>query len=328
MSVTIRLYDQPYAPVAPSTHRAACVAAWLIERYGTAPQKRIEIYCGEPAAENDVTHNRDVLLSDEPGEFTVLELPGDGFSAFQIFQIVLAVYSVASTLLASRPQAPSNLNRNSASPNNDLGERTNQVRVLQRIEDIFGTVLAVPSLMMPTYNKYIDNVKVEFGYYCIGRGYYDITRVRDSDTLIADITGSSAAIYGPFTSPNSGDAPQQQIGPPIIDPILTVQRSEAVDGVTLKALNQLKFPDSASYTFTPTNGGDFIRQARKAPNFNSLLEPGDLINVAMPDQPVTITQSVTVTAGGFAGNFEISDGGGGEGAGGGGTGGEGGEGGG
>lgn len=318
MSVTIRLHDHPFAGVAPKKYRAHCVAAWLIELYGTNPGKRIEVYRGPVAAENDVSQDAQVLLSEDEADYTVLEMPGA--DPLTIFQIVLAVYSVASALLASTPQAPANLNRTSASPNNDLGERTNQARVMQRIEDIFGTVLAVPSLMMPTYSKYIDNQKVEYGYYCIGRGYYDVARIRDSDTLIADIANASAAVYAPFTSPNSGDAPQIQIGTAIIDPILTVQRSEAVDGITLKAYNQLVFPTSGLYSFNPDPTGDYISQGKRDPNFNSLLEPGDSITVMMDDTPLSVSASVTSNANGFAGAFELSTGGGGEG---GGTGGEG-----
>ena len=99
----------------------------------------------------------------------------------------MAVYTVATMLLASSPTLPSNVNRSQQSPNNSLGQRENKVRYGERVEDIYGTVKSVPSLMMPTYLKYISNKKFEYGYYCVGRGYYDIADIKDGDTLISQL---------------------------------------------------------------------------------------------------------------------------------------------
>ncbi|WP_230682022.1 hypothetical protein, partial [Streptococcus pneumoniae] len=85
-----------------------------------------------------------------------------------------------------------------------LAGRTNDARVLQRIEDIFGLVRAYPSLIQPVYSKYINNIQYEYSYMCIGRGWYDVADVRDGETLLSDIDGSSAEFFNPFTSPNSG----------------------------------------------------------------------------------------------------------------------------
>ena len=49
--------------------------------------------------------------------------------------------------------SPSNLNRTQQSPNNALAGRTNETRVLQRIEDIYGTVRSYPSLLQPVYSN-------------------------------------------------------------------------------------------------------------------------------------------------------------------------------
>ena len=78
----------------------------------------------------------------------------------------------------SNLKTPSNLNRTQQSPNNALAGRTNEPRVLQRIEDIYGTVRAYPSLLQPVYSKYINNVQYEYSYMCIGRGWYAVnTRI-------------------------------------------------------------------------------------------------------------------------------------------------------
>lgn len=325
MSVNIALYEHPLAPCAPRRFEADSAAAWLVGHYEKGPKVNFTVYRGEPSAETDVTDDVPTLMSTDPGEFTVLQSPGVPIA---VVQIVLAVISIASALMASKPTQPENVNRTSSSSNNNLGSRDNQARVLQRVEDIYGTVLSVPSLMMPTYYKYVSHRKVEVGYYCVTRGSAALARIRDADTLIELIPGASAAVYGPFTSPNSGDAPSMLIGDPIIDKILTVSRSEEVDGVTLKARNQIVLEPGGAYTFKPTSTGDRITQAEKRPNFNSIVNPGDEISVEMDDIVITATASVIAdgVAGGFSGNFVISDGGGGEGAGGGGEGGEGGEG--
>lgn len=312
MSVRIRLHEHPLAPVAPREFVAPSVGHWLLEYYGDSPQVAVQVYRGEPSGATEVTRDLAVLLSEEPADYVVLQSPGAALSAWQILQVVIAVYSVASVLMASTSQ-PANVNRTSASPNNSLGERNNQVRLLQRIEDIYGTVRAVPSLLMPTYNKYIAHRKVEYGYYCVGRGYYNIASLRDADTLLADIPNASAAVYGPFTSPNSGDAPQLQIGAPIIDKILTVRRSEEVDGITLKALNQLQLLTTANYVFTRGGSGggpavDMIRQAEKRPNFNVVLEVGDQVDIANT-QLTPVTVPATAGVGGFSGNFAGPEGG-------------------
>lgn len=326
MTVRIALYDHPFAACAPRRFEASCVGEWLLQHYGDVPTVNVQVFRGDPSAATDVTHDIPALCGTDDAEFTVLQSPGGPY--LPVISIVLTVFSVASALLASRPSMPANVNRNSASANNQLGERSNQVRLLQRIEDIYGTVRSIPSLIMPTYVKYIDNQKVEYGYYCVGRGYYSISDLKDADTLISAVPSASAAVYRPFTSPNSGDAPQLQIGAPIIDRVQTVTRSEEIDGLTLAALNQLKFPDSGQYDFAT---GGRITQRRKNPNFNTLLEPGDTVTVVMTPVPFSVTAPTTSSVNGFLGNFTPGgDGGGGGGDGGdpgGGDGGDGGDGG-
>ena len=99
---------------------------------------------------------------------------------------------------------------------------------------------------MPTYFKFIANTEYEYGYYCVGRGYYDIDDVKDGDTLISSISGSKASFCNPFASPNSG-SPFLQIGGTIEDDVLTVSRTKQVDGITLKALNQVQVTNPDNY---------------------------------------------------------------------------------
>jgi hypothetical protein len=270
---TIRLYDHPFAPVAPKVFQADSLGEWLLQHYGPALGVNVQIFAGEPCAANEITGDVVAVLADASDEYVILQSPGSPV----VFYVIMVIVAVAAIILMPKPVMPGNVNRTQQSPNNSLANRQNQVRMLERVEDIYGTVKAIPSLMMPTYNKYIDHNKYEYGYYCVGRGYYDIDEVRDGETLIGDITGASAAVYDPFTSPNSGDAPFLQIGDPIIDEVMTVTRAIEVDGITLKAYNQVQLPlVDAVYDFLADGK---IRQIDKTPNFNSVVNVGDTVEV-------------------------------------------------
>jgi len=285
----IRLYAHPLAPVAPQVFEAASLAEWLLAHYGAVPTVTVQIFAGEPSAATEITGDARAILAGDCDEYVILQSPG-GFDPLTWALIALAV-TVATVLLIPKPVLPGNINRTQQSPNNALGNRENQVRLLERVEDIYGTVKSIPSLMMPTYNKYIGHRKYEYGYYCVGRGYHTLAELRDGDTLISGITGASAAVYDPFTLPNSGHAPVLQIGDAIIDDVLTVRRAIEVDGITLKALNQVQLPDdgTSQYSYAP---GGVITQAVKRPNFNAVCSVGDQITVVMSDYVVELTPAV------------------------------------
>lgn len=293
---TVRLFDHPFSPKAPREFEAPSIGDWLLQHYGDAPSVTVQIYRGAPSLETEITGNVQALLANDAEVYTVLQSPGAEAIYAAVAWVwanigtIAAIYSIGSALLASGPGMPANVNRTSASPNNALAGRENQVRIRQRIEDIFGTVRAIPTQIAPTYAKYIGNRRVEFGYYGVTRGYAEIADVRDGDTAVADLDGSSAAFYAPFTSPNSGDAPQLLIGDPIIDPVLTVRRSSEIDGagIVLKAENQVQLPASAEYTFIADPGGDTIEQSTKTPNFNAVAEVGDEIEIAVPTVTITL----------------------------------------
>lgn len=283
----IRLYDHPFAVVAPQVFEVSSLAEWLLAHYGNTPEVKVQIFTGEPCAENEISHDAAAILAGDCAEYVILQSPG-GFELAAWVWVVIAVAAVATILLIPKPAMPGNVNRTQSSPNNALSARENQVRLLERVEDIYGTVKSIPSLMMPTYFKYIGHLKYEHGYYCVGRGYHILAELRDGDTLIADINGASASVYDPFTSPNSGHAPALQIGDAIIDDVLTVSRAIEIDGLTLKALNQVQLATSGAYTFTPDAGGDTITQNARNPNFNSVCAAGDQITVTMADYVVEV----------------------------------------
>ena len=294
----ITLYTHPLAPVAPQVFEAESLAHWLLDHYGEAPRVKVQIFTGPPCAANEISHDLAALLVGAHDEYVVLQSPG-GFET--IFYIVMVIVAVAAYVLAPKAVMPGNINRTQQSPNNALGDRANKVRMLERIEDIYGTVKSIPSLMMPTYIKYVAHQKYEYGYYCVGRGYYTLAKLSDGDTLLASIPGSSAAVYDPFTSPNSG-APTVQIGAAIADAVVTAARAIEVDGITLKALNQVQLVASGSYTFA---AGGVIQQAAKTPNINAVAAPGDTLTVTMGAVPV-VSAAGAITADAAAKTFTDS----------------------
>lgn len=289
----IEVFDHPFEAGPPAVFEATHIGAWLLAYYGETPAVRVQVFEGAPSIETEITGNVERLMASDAPVYTVLESPAgvDPFS-WAIFAAA-AVLAVAAVLLMPKPAMPANVNRTQQSANNSLSDRNNQLRLLQRVEDIYGQVRAIPSLMMPTYSKYRDNRLYEFGYYCISRGYIDASDIRDAETLVSDIVGASAAVYWPFTSPNGG-SPVLQIGDPIGDTIVTARRAEEVDGITLRAPNQAQLPASDSYDFVPDAGGDIIRQNNPSPNFNALVDAGDQITVAMIPSSGATSGSATV----------------------------------
>lgn len=308
----IHLHAHPFAGTPPQTFEASSLGEWLLERYGAVPRVNVQVFRGEPSAETEITGDVPAILENDASAYTVLQSPGMEPATWALMSKIMTVISAVSfvaALLAPKPAMPANVNRTQASPNNALAERSNQLRMLQRVEDIYGTVKSIPSLMMQTYEKYLLNQKYEYGYYCISRGYCDVAELRDGDTLLADITGAAAAVYEPFTSPNSGSA-LIQIGDPIIDDILSVARVAAIDGLTLKALNQLQLPTPRGFDFTPHADGGTITQTSDMTAFDTTgvlgtLSAGQTITVTMTDTAGTISPA-TATVSASANKFTFA----------------------
>jgi len=250
MTVTIDFFNSPFDKE-PTLFQAETVAHWVLEH--KAELTNYAVYDGQPSQQTDITQNIEKLMSSE-GHYIVLLSPAAPVIAFAVvywmeIAVVLAVVGTGYALSQlSKIKLPDNINRSQQSPNNSLAGRTNEARVLQRIEDIFGKVRAYPSLIQPVYSKYINNKQYEYSYMCIGRGWYDVADVRDGETLLSDIDGTSAEFFNPFTSPNSG-SPFLSIGTAISEPILLVKRSNNVTGEVLKARNQFVLAYTGSMDF-------------------------------------------------------------------------------
>lgn len=262
-----------------------------------------KIYIDAIGADSDVTEDLDTLQED--AVFYVVESPGGG--AVVIGAIIAAVVAVAAVALMPKPSIPEIPNQQGQSPNNRLTDRNNKPRPYERTYDICGTVQSIPNDLMTVYRKYdsAGNV-IEFGYYDVGRGPLDTPadQITDGDTSLGEITGSSAAVYGPYTSPNSG-VPQTVIGEPITEGLYITASSNEVDGAELKAANDLIANIGDIATISRTGSTAVLTDPTGDSRFNDYMKVGDTIELlkikadtGVP--PAVVTQDLsgvyTVTA--------------------------------
>jgi hypothetical protein len=307
---TIRLYRHPVARDA-LVLQVPRLDQWLLGHYGARRREHLRVFAGEPSAAADITGNVQRVMANDAPFYTVMELPGDPTGGILTSMLISFAVSTVIGVIARDIFAPDTplANRTQESPNNALSERSNRVRIMERVEDIFGTVRSIPSLLMPTYTKYVLNSKVEFFLGCITRGYAQVEDVREAATPLANITGSSAEVYWPFTSPNSGDEPHLRIGDAITDPVLNVARASTADGLLLKARNQgqlsaatevrVRGPGSAVGDIPLETTEDVIWQMpdQRKPNLSAIATAGQTLTLTMPGTGGSSdgTQEVTYT---------------------------------
>lgn len=237
-----------------------------------------KIYVDEIGDDTDVTEDFDALQED--ATFYIIESPGGGVVK-GIFSLVGKVLNPILKLFTPSTQAAAAPNQQGASPNNSLTDRTNKSRPYQRTYDICGTVQCIPNDLMTVYRKYDTNGNViEYGFYDVGRGPLDTpaSGITDGDTRLSEITGSSAAVYGPFTSPNSG-APQTMVGNPITEGLYVTASSNEVDGAELKAANDLAANIGDVATVSRVGNVATIVDPTGGSRFNDYMKVGDAIEL-------------------------------------------------
>lgn len=237
-----------------------------------------KIYIDEIGDDTDVTEDFDALQED--ATFYIIESPGGGVVK-GVFSLVGKILNPILKLFTPSTQAAAAPNQQGASPNNSLTDRTNKSRPYQRTYDICGTVQCIPNDLMTVYRKYDTNGNViEFGFYDVGRGPLDTpaSGITDGDTRLSEITGSSAAVYGPFTSPNSG-APQTMVGDPITEGLYVTASSNEVDGAELKAANDLTANIGDVATVSRVGNVATIVDPTGDSRFNDYMKVGDAIEL-------------------------------------------------
>ena len=249
-----------------------------------------KIYKDSVCEDNDVTEDYAELQTD--GIFYIVEGAGGGALSFvgKVFSFILKpiMKFLTPSVDTSTP------NSQIESPNNSLSDRTNKPRPYLRTYDICGTVQCIPSDLMQSYIIYNDAGKaVEYGYYDVCRGPVSTPAggITDGDTKIQDISGSSAAVYAPYTSPNSG-SPQTLVGDAITEPLFITISSNEIDGPTLKAPNDLQSYISTISTAQLSGTTGVITDATGNSEFSAFLSVGDvarLSNIVVNNAPTTGT---------------------------------------
>lgn len=237
-----------------------------------------EIYIDEIGENNKVTEDFETLK--EPGTFHIVEgAGGGGLGGIMKVLDPLGVINRINKIIFPSTKTPStNLaNGQSESPNNSLTDRSNKPRPYERTYDICGTVQSIPNDLMTVYRLYnAAGTVIEYGYYNVGRGplYTPASGITDGDTLLSEITGSSAAIYAPYTNPNNG-TPTLLIGDPITEGVYITSASNEIDGQTLKAQNDLVTKVGGTTTASLSGVLGTLYDAT-APEFSEFLKAGDV----------------------------------------------------
>lgn len=246
MQTVILIRDVTLPPEACESFQVEDIRAFCKEQFPEWPVTA-RIYHEHVSQATDVTpvdEASEERLAELKGPFYIVVYPGTG-----IEWVIIAIVAVLAIAAAIYLLTPSPVNKTSqsesSSPNNSLSGRQNKARPGSRIPDIYGEVRSTPDLLTLPYKIFVDNVEVELSYMCVGRGYYRIEDVKDGDTLVSEISGTSVEVYDPFTSPNSG-SPSLQIGNIITESLLNIVEVSGVNGQTLTP------PNLGSFTWTTT----------------------------------------------------------------------------
>lgn len=239
---TIQIAENPLDLSSWKKYEAQDVCAFLFEHFDGIWPETAKIYLNEVNQENDVTPCDAVsveALQKMEGEFFVVVYPAKSVVKVvgKVFSAVLGIFSFFRAPSVPTPAIRLAANRQQTSPNNELSNRTNTARLNGRIPDIFGQVRSTPDLIAVPYKVYKNHIEVETSFMCIGKGEYDVEDIKDGETPVIEIAGSSVEVYAPFTSPNSGDSPQLTVGSSIGEVVVKAVSFDSVNGQTLRPPN-------------------------------------------------------------------------------------------
>lgn len=267
----------------------------------------VRIYRGEIGDDTDVTENFEALKEDDV--FHIIEGAGGGGGFLGKLLDPLGVLKFVTKLISPSQKTPktSLANQQAESPNNSLTDRNNKPRPYERSYDICGRVQTIPNDLMTTYKVFNDaGVVVEYGYYDAGRGYLDIKAedITDGDTKVQEITGTSVAVYAPFTSPNNTNTPQLLVGDPINQNLYITIASNEVDGAVLKAQNDIRVNPSDTGEISLQGVTGVVRDNTGDSAFSEILSVGDIavFNLILVKDVANVSGSYTVT---YVDAFEV-----------------------
>lgn len=226
------------------------VLAYIYQQFDVWPENA-KIYHNQIAESCDVTPNHPKRINAQiehiqtlEGTFYVVIEPAWLQILFYAIVAITAAYSLYTVLTMPKPQAPV-----AGSSNNELAQRSNQARLNARIPDIFGKVRSYPDLIAQTYTIYKDGIEIEECLMCIGRGYFQILDMRDGDTDVANIAGTSVSVYDPFTS--IVGTPIYQVGEAFTELPKFVRTSASTNGQTIELPNKAMLESSNVWFQSP-----------------------------------------------------------------------------
>ena len=240
----------------------------------------VRVYLGEIGDDTDVTDDFDAL-KDEDAVYHIIEGAGSGAlgAVSKVFGFILKPIAKLFGLNMSANANYTATNNQTTSPNNSLTARSNKPRPYKRSYDICGTVQTIPNDLMQTYKAFNSTgALLEYSYYDAGRGHLHIEAdgVTEGDTLISDITGSSVAVYAPYTSPNNTASPQLQIGDVVDQKLYVTYSNDDVDGIVLKAPNDIGTNPSSDGTAKRISNTGYIYDPSGNSAFSEFLSVGDV----------------------------------------------------
>ncbi|HAV4657537.1 TPA: hypothetical protein JIU96_04420 [Acinetobacter baumannii] len=226
------------------------VLAYIYQQFDVWPENA-KIYHNQIAESCDVTPNHPKRINAQiehiqtlEGTFYVVIEPAWLQFVYYAIVAIMAAYSIYTVLTMPKPQAPT-----VGSSNNELAQRSNQARLNARIPDIFGRVRSYPDLIAQTYTIYKDGIEIEECLMCIGRGYFQILDMRDGDTDVANIAGTSVSVYDPFTSIIG--SPIYQVGEAFTELPKFVRTSASINGQTIELPNKAVLESSNVWFQSP-----------------------------------------------------------------------------
>lgn len=187
--------------------------------------------------------------------------------------------SVYSYVAAKNIKTPDNINRTSESANNRIQQPTNDARLGERVEYICGQLRSYPAKMANEYIVIENNEQVEYGYYSVGEGEYEISDVRDGNTPGSAMTGWALNAYRPFEAPMNGATPYFTVGGTISEPIRTAFVSDESVRDEIDPPNDLSVDTEYVLSATGTVG---LITATNLPDDYSLTDVykvGDILNM-------------------------------------------------
>lgn len=241
------------------------VISWLVENIEHG--QNFSVYEGDISQENEISRDEGKILNAE--DVTVFLLPAGNFAVLAIISIVV---SVAAAYLLT-PKVPDNDSGQQGSPNNTLSDRSNKSRPNRRIPEIVGQVLSVPDVIQREYGIYTGNIESRYGYYCVGTNQLQIESLKDGDSFISDLEGSSAGVYYPNKSPNNA-TPDVQIGDPINRDIVGVYSATEAVGQNIPAPNENTIKLNDSFLVHPSG---YIELAQGG--FDEIFSVGDQVDI-------------------------------------------------